>query len=94
MVDARSMHELELLAGSEPPTSLVGLLRIAEERSADRTVLEADGRCWSYAELFGAADRLAAAILDAVGPGAKPVLLAATTGSSLYIGVLGILKAG
>jgi non-ribosomal peptide synthetase-like protein len=80
------------------PTSTRTLLDIfagTVARHEDNVALDAVDATLTYAELSAAADRVAERLREAnVGPGARVGIRLASGSSSLYIGILGVLRAG
>jgi non-ribosomal peptide synthetase-like protein len=64
-------------------------------RHAHRTAIDATDAALTYAELSRAADRVAERLRDAgVRPGERVGIRLASGSSSLYVGILGVLRAG
>jgi amino acid adenylation domain-containing protein len=70
--------------------------RFAEQvrQHATRLAVKSPGAALTYGELDAAADRVAAALLAARGPGAEPVGILIELGASFVVALLGVLKAG
>ena len=63
-------------------------------RFPDRLAVQAGGRGLTYAELDAFSDSVAAAVLDARGPGEEPVAVLLTKDVRFVVAFLGVLKAG
>jgi non-ribosomal peptide synthetase-like protein len=81
----------------EPPRSrsLLDVLAETVDRHAGRVAIDAADAVLTYAQLADAADRVADELRDAgVGPGDRVGIRLASGRSSLYVGILGVLRAG
>jgi non-ribosomal peptide synthetase-like protein len=75
--------------------SLLDLLDATVAQHAACVALDADDRALTYVELSAAADRLADALrAHGVGPGERVGIHLESGSSQLYVGILGVLRAG
>ncbi len=84
-------------APGEPssPSTLLDIFAETVARHADGVAIDAVDAVLTYAELSRAADRLAGELRDAgVGPGDRVGIRLQSGSSSLYVGILGVLRAG
>jgi non-ribosomal peptide synthetase-like protein len=83
------------LAEPREARSLLDIFADAVDRYADRTAIDAGDAVLTYAQLADAADRVADRLRDAgVGPGDRVGVRLPSGESSLYVGILGVLRAG
>jgi non-ribosomal peptide synthetase-like protein len=84
-----------LLGGPVPARTLLDIFSGAVARHAHRTAIDTADATLTYAELTRAADGVAERLRDAdVGPGERVGIQLASGCSSLYVGILGVLRAG
>jgi len=60
----------------------------------ERVAVKGRDRTFTYAQLNGAANRVARAILEQRGPGEEPVAVMCEHGATIVAVILGVLKAG
>ena len=100
--DDPGQHRLAAAAEPQPPLaavprarSLLDVFAHTVASHADRVAIDAPDACLTYAQLSDAADRLADELRDAgVGPGDRVGIRLQSGSSSLYVGILGVLRAG
>ncbi len=95
-VDQTREHDL-LPVFTQPPAtrSLLDVLATTVERHGGRIALDAEDATLTYNELSHAADELATSLREAgVGTGERVGIRIASGTSELYVGILGILRAG
>ncbi len=83
------------LAAVPRARSLLDVFAHTVARHADRVAIDVPDAVLTYAQLSDAADRLADELRDAgVGPGDRVGIRLQSGSSSLYVGILGVLRAG
>jgi non-ribosomal peptide synthetase-like protein len=80
---------------AEDARTLLDLLDATIARDPAASALDAEDRAHTYAELSAAADRLASALrAQGVGPGERVGIHIESGSSQLYVGIIGVLRAG
>jgi non-ribosomal peptide synthetase-like protein len=83
------------LAEPSSARSLLDVLADTVDRHAGRVAIDAVDAVLTYAQLSAAADRVADELQDVgVGPGERVGIRLASGSASLYVGILGVLRAG
>ena len=86
---------LDALGTSARARTLCEVFADTVARHGSRTAIDAADATLTYAELAGAADRVAERLRAAgVGPGERVGIRLASGASALYVGILGVLRAG
>jgi non-ribosomal peptide synthetase-like protein len=92
------LADLRYAFGDPPRTrtrTLLDILAQTVDRHAGRVAIDAADAVLTYAQLLDAADRVAGELRDAgVGPGDRVGVRLQSGSSSLYVGILGVLRAG
>jgi len=86
---------LTSVCGSSRTRTLLDIFAESVERHGDRIAVEGEEAILTYAELLGAADQLAEDLREqGVGPGDRVGIRLPSGASQLYVGILGVLRAG
>ena len=78
----------------DPDASVPGRFERIVRQHADKLAVKSSGHAWTYAELNRIANRLAHALLSAIGPESAPVALLFEHDAPAIAGIFGVLKAG